>query len=107
MTTQPEATPVPGLVLGFGDRMRRLRIGLGMNQDQFGDAIDLSGATVGKYELEGRTPRIGKVVASSVQLRFGRKYPGLDLKHWLLTGEQRPRNPESTVSGVHLYAVAA
>lgn len=102
MTTQPVGS-TPALQIGFGDRMRRLRLNLGMSQDEFASALDISGATVGKYEVQGRTPRMGKVIASLVQLRFGKQYPGLDLRYWLLTGQSR----QPTDYGVrHLRAVA-
>lgn len=57
--------------IGFGDRLRRLRITVGMTQDEFGEAIGLAGATIGKYELIAYEPKTAKLVANSVQLRFG------------------------------------
>jgi transcriptional regulator with XRE-family HTH domain len=73
-----------------------------MTQDEFGTAIGLSGATIGKYEIQQRTPQLGQVIANSVQLRFG--VPA----EWLLTGAESGPGPESTVSGfAQLYAVAA
>lgn len=80
--------------------MRRLRLTLGMTQEEFGAAVGISGATVGKYEIQPRTPKLGRVIANSVQLRFG--VPA----QWLLTGAEPGPGPESTVYRLHLAAAA-
>jgi transcriptional regulator with XRE-family HTH domain len=81
MTTQTEhALAIPKI--GFGDRLRRVRINAGMTQDTFGESIGISGATVGKYELLDHEPKMARPVAAAVQLRFG--IPA----DWLLTGRE-------------------
>ena len=56
----------------FGDRLRRLRLSRGMDQKQFGDAIGISGATVGKYELQLHDPRQSRLVLNSIRLVYGK-----------------------------------
>ena len=56
----------------FGDRLRRLRLSQGMDQKQFGDAIGVSGATVGKYELQLHDPRQARLVLNSIRLVYGK-----------------------------------
>lgn len=88
-TSEPLRIPVPRI--GFGDRLRRVRIEAKMTQDEFGEAVGLAGATIGRYELVSHQPKTAKVVANSVQLRFG--IPA----EWLLSGEL-PSPTQSTVN---------
>lgn len=59
------------LQITFGDRVRRLRTALHLAQDEFGAAIDYSGAAVGRWETMDHTPRSSKRVIAAVELRFG------------------------------------
>jgi transcriptional regulator with XRE-family HTH domain len=68
--------------IGFGDRLRRLRLDLGMDQRQFAEAIGVDHATISRYETAARPPRAATHIAASIQLRFAE--PGVDLRGWLL-----------------------
>lgn len=70
MTTMQNASE--SLHVTFGDRLRRLRLSQGMDQKQFGDAIGVSGATVGKYELQLHDPRQARLVLNSIRLVYGK-----------------------------------
>lgn len=74
--------------IGFGDRLRRLRISLGMDQREFAAEVGLKPATLGNYELSEATPRSARLVANSIQLRYG--IPS----SWLLTGEEPADGPD-------------
>ncbi len=69
MTTMPNDSEP--LHITFGDRLRRLRLSHGMDQKQFGDAIGVSGAAVGKYELQLHVPRQSRLILNSIRLVYG------------------------------------
>ena len=68
--------------LGFGDRLRRLRLDLGMEQRAFAAEIDIHPATLSRYELATEPPRVAPLVAAAIQLRYGSSQ--VDLRSWLL-----------------------
>ena len=72
----------------FGDRLRRLRMDLHLSQDELGQEIGVSGATIGKYEVLPRPTRMARHVAASIQLRYG--VPA----EWMLTGSI-PQGPSA------------
>jgi DNA-binding XRE family transcriptional regulator len=80
MTTATRTADPADLRIGFGDRMRRVRLGLGLNQSQFAELLGLSDATIGKYEVQSKDPRNASQVASTVQIVFGVR------RAWLITG---------------------
>jgi len=95
MSTQHAAAVVIPAI-GFGDRLRRLRLELGLDQRQMAQEIGgIDHATLSRYESSSRTPRSAPHIAASVQLRFGSA--DVDLRTWLLTGVQptgfRPPRP--------------
>lgn len=55
----------------WGDRLRRIRLAHGLDQEEMGMAIDVKKATVGKYELQPTTPRAHRLIENSVELHFG------------------------------------
>lgn len=57
--------------IGFGDRLSRLRLHLGMDQREFAAAIGLTHATLGRYGLVPHEPNTATLIANSVELRFG------------------------------------
>ncbi len=61
--------PLPHIT--FGDRVRRLRITLDMNQRDFGESIAFSGAAVAKWERMDHEPRSVQRIINAVQLRYG------------------------------------
>lgn len=69
MSIQPDDVVRPRIT--FGDRVRRLRITYGMNQEKFGESIAFSGAAVAKWERMDHTPRSGRRIINAVELRFG------------------------------------
>ena len=69
MSIQPAGALVPRIT--FGDRVRRLRITYGMNQEAFGESIAFSGAAVAKWERMDHTPRSARRIINAVELRFG------------------------------------
>lgn len=97
--TTPTLTGLPQIT--FGDRVRRLRLDVGMTQDEFADAIGVGRATIGKYELLREAPRTYRLMRNSLELRFGS-----GVAEWVMTGGTGP-----TPGGVWVtqrdYAVAA
>lgn len=73
--------------LTFGDRLRRARLNLGLDQRDFAKGIDMHHATVSRYEHDGgRGDSSTRRVALLIQLRYGVS------ADWLLYGtvpEQR------------------
>lgn len=80
----------------FGDRLRRARLNLGMDQRDFAKGIDVHHATISRYEHDGgRDDASTRRLAHLVQGRYG-----IDAA-WLLTGDvpgQRERGvpPDAT-----------
>ena len=72
MATTLQAQKVRIPVVGFGDRLRRFRLSLGMDQREFADALGgaFSHATLSRYESMEGTPRAAVLVANSVELRY-------------------------------------
>lgn len=86
-TSAPTLIPTPRI--GFGDRLRRLRLDLGLDLREFGEAIDVSHSTLSRFEASHSTPRNAPHVAASIQLRYGASSP-IDLREWLLSGAEIP-----------------
>lgn len=89
MTTQTVQVPVPTFT--FGDRVRRLRLDLGLTQGDFADSIGIARATVGKYELLAEPPRGIRLFRNSVALVYG-----ADVADWIMgttTGGVWARHP--------------
>lgn len=70
--------------VGFGDRLRRIRLELGMDQRTFAGELGVTNPTLSRYETASGAPRAAALVAAAVQLRFGSA--DVDLKTWLITG---------------------
>ena len=101
MATQPHTRPLHSVPdLGFGDKLRRLRLELGMDQREFADEIGVNHATLSRYELSARAPRSALLVASAVQLRYGSA--DVDLWGWLLN--ECPRQDSNLQPAVYTSA---
>jgi transcriptional regulator with XRE-family HTH domain len=93
----------------FGDRLRRTRLELGLDQRTMADALNIHHATISRYERDGHTiDKPTKRLAALVQLRYGVS------ADWLLYGTTPDQwapwdsNPQPTVNASrHLWAVAA
>lgn len=72
----------------FGDRLRRVRLNTGLTQDQFAVTIGVSGAAIGKWELQQEDPRNAQMIANAVQAVHG--VPAC----WLLCGVCQDDPPE-------------
>lgn len=98
-------------VVGYGDRLRRIRLDLGMDQRQFADSIQMNHGTYGHHELSHHVRRGARQLANSIELRHG-------VPAWWVLGESSPdtdelcaardSNPEPAdyVPIRHLHAVA-
>lgn len=51
MTTQPDTHELWIPEMGYGDRLRRIRLDLGMDQRDFAESIDMNKGTYGHHEL--------------------------------------------------------
>ena len=96
MSKQPKATetkpeslrrkPIDGVgedgrwegVFEIGDRIRKVRLLKGMQQDEFADNIDVARAMVGRWESNATVPKIANVLAISETF-------GVSLE-WLVAG---------------------
>jgi len=57
--------------VGFGDRLRRVRLTLGMNQAEFSATIGMKPAAYAHHELRAEQPRNATMIANSVELVHG------------------------------------
>lgn len=92
-TTTPAAPTVP--VFGWGDRLRRVRRDMDMDQAQFGRAIGLSKGAIGQHEMRDDLPQSAGLIAHAVSGVFGIDY------HWLVTGCDEAR------TGTHSECITA
>lgn len=84
----------------FGDRLRRLRLDLHMTQGDLARAVNVSTATIGKYELLDEPTRTATHLAATIQLLYG--VP----REWLLTGTV-PAQRAGIESREYQYGLAA
>ena len=107
MTTQPESGKTWIPELGYGDRLRRIRLDLDMDQREFAESIQMNKGTYGHHELSYHVRRGAKLVANSIELRHG-------VPAWWTLGESpvseiddecaaRDSNPEPADYVPHLY----
>lgn len=71
MTTQPDTREVWIPEVGYGDRLRRIRLDLGMDQRTFADSIQMNPGTYGHHELSRHVRRGARQLANSIELRHG------------------------------------
>lgn len=83
MTTQPDSREVWIPVVGYGDRLRRIRLDLGMDQRTFADSIQMNSGTYGHHELSHHVRRGARQLANSIELRHG-------VPAWWVLGEDAP-----------------
>lgn len=85
MDTQTPETESPSVIpkVGFGDRMRRIRLDAGMNQAEFAEAIGMGKAAYGHHELLADPPRTARLMAYAIELRF-------HVPAWWTLGEPEP-----------------
>lgn len=86
MSTAEASLPIPHIT--FGDRLRRLRLDVGVTQSQFGDLIGLSAGTIAKYELMPEPPARPRVLRNLLELRYG-----AGIATWVLTGQAPSSDP--------------
>lgn len=63
-----------GRVEGFGNRLRKLREKMGLNQEEFGEMYGVSRVSVSLYEVEKRTPDIAFLQAAVRKTGCGYEY---------------------------------
>jgi len=73
----------------FGDRIRKARIMVGMNQREFADAIDVAEGSLAAWETDRATPR--DIVAIAKRVEMLTRIPAARLLG--LTPESGPPNP--------------
>lgn len=56
-------------VIGYGDRLRRIRLNLGMDQREFAESIQMNHGTYAGHELSQHVRRGARQVANSIELR--------------------------------------
>lgn len=78
MATHSPSPQVPHVTVG--DRLRRLRLEQHLNQDEMGDKLGISGATIGKYELAPKPPR-PRVLRNLLKLAYGE-----EVAEWVMSG---------------------
>lgn len=78
----PDGVSMNAFEVTFGDRLRRARIALGMDQRTFADGLSIHHGTVSRYERDGGSPEdpATRRLAALVQNRYGVS------EEWLLTG---------------------
>jgi hypothetical protein len=90
--------------LGWGSRLRAVREDIAhMDQRDFAESIGMSHGTYGGHEKRAEVPRGARLIANSIELRW--RVPAA----WLMEGDAwapRGSNPQPTVSGFRLAAVA-
>lgn len=86
MTVQPRDDEwIPEI--GYGDRLRRIRLDLKMDQRQFAESIQMNHATYAAHELSHHIRRGARLVANSIELRH-------HVPAWWILGDECP-GPES------------
>lgn len=55
--------------MGYGDRLRRIRLSLGMDQREFAASIQMVKGTYAHHELSTYVRRGGRQIANSIELR--------------------------------------
>lgn len=91
MTTQPELPE--GLHIGYGDRLRRLRITYGLTQDQLATDLGYSRGRVGQIEISSDVPSGVERFHRLLRARFSDAEAD-----WVRYGERHPRAEQSTVN---------
>jgi transcriptional regulator with XRE-family HTH domain len=90
MTIQPVGQLIPPPELGFGDRLRRFRLKMGMDTREFAAETGIgSHSTLSRHENADHAPRNARNIAASIQLRYGH-LAAYDIRQWLLTGKVVP-----------------
>lgn len=85
--------------LGYGDRLRRIRLDLNMDQRDFADSIGMNHGTYGHHELSHHVRRGARLVANSIELRH-------HVPAWWTLGETCP-GPESNGGPTAYEAVSS
>jgi len=72
MSTQ-QLSPLTGVIptLGFGDRLRRVRLDFGLTQKEFAAAIGMKGAAYGHHELKWEYPANARLIALAIHSVYG------------------------------------
>lgn len=99
MDTQTPETEAASVIpkVGFGDRMRRIRLDAGMNQAEFAEAIGMGKAAYGHHELLADPPRTARLMAYAIELRF-------HVPAWWTLGEPEPSGDLRVTNRYHAAA---
>ena len=73
-------------VVGYGSRLREIRLQQGMTQDEFATAIGWPSGTYGGHETKVRPPRTGRWLAMEIQQVFNVPI------EWTMTGVYNPED---------------